>query len=82
MVNSEVLLDELNRFTGKYQFSFHFLGVEDNSIFIIKDGIELFDCIGLETPKEALKAALRYIYKINRTPYKDRVVKDLKNDRE
>ena len=74
ITTGEIFWSELNKYAGKYQFSFQFLGEGNNNVYIMKDDVDLFDTGGLDTPREALKVALEYIYKINRVPHSNRVV--------
>lgn len=63
-----IFWSELNKYAGKYQFSFQFWGEGNNNVYIMKDDVDLYSTGGLETPQDALCDALDYIYKINRVP--------------
>lgn len=69
----EKLLKAVESFTPKYTFNFQFWGEGNNNVYISKDDVELFDSGGYLTIEEVIVCALQYIYKINRTPEKDRV---------
>lgn len=73
MTISEHLLLALKDFSQKYQFSFQFWGAGKNNVFIMKDFVELYSSGDHETIEDAIKNALDYVYRINRTPIKDRV---------
>ena len=67
------LFDEINKWAGKYEFSFQFWGESNNNVWICKDGIELFSCYGCKSMEETVKIALNYIYKVNRIKFRYRI---------
>jgi len=67
------LIKEIEKYSGKYEFSPQFWGMGNNNIFISKNDVEIFSGGGYENISECLKSALEYIYKINRTPKDQRV---------
>ena len=67
------LIQEIDNYSDKYQFSFQFWGDGNNNVFIMKDDIDLYSSGGFSSIQEALMDALQYIYKINRVPYENRV---------
>jgi len=67
------LIQEIEYYSDKYQFSFQFWGDGNNNVFIMKDDIDLYSSGGFSSIQEALIDALHYIYKINRVPYENRV---------
>jgi hypothetical protein len=67
------LIQEIEYYSDKYQFSFQFWGDGNNNVFIMKDDIDLYSSGGFLSIQEALMDALQYIYKINRVPYENRV---------
>jgi len=71
MIN--LLLDEIEKYSEKYTFSFQFWGKGNNNVYIEKNDVELTSSGGFETIEEVLKFALGYIYKINRVPNTKRV---------
>lgn len=71
MIN--LLLDEIEKYSEKYTFSFQFWGKGNNNVYIEKNDVELTSSGGFETIEEVLKFALGYIYKINRVPKLKRV---------
>lgn len=73
MSKKEELLSQIEKFSEKYEFSFQFWGTGNNNVFIMKQGIDLYDSGGFETIEEALIDVLHYIYRINRVPEYDRV---------
>lgn len=60
-----LVLNEIENWTPKYEFSFQFWGEGNNNVFIDKDDVEIHSTGGYETPLDAMIAALEYIYKIN-----------------
>ena len=66
------LLKEIEKYSGKYQLSFQFWGEGNNNVFVEKNDVELYSNGGLESPKEAIKEALNYIYRVNRVPHNQR----------
>jgi hypothetical protein len=67
------LIQEIDNYSDKYQFSFQFWGDGNNNVFIMKDDIDLYSSGGFSSIQEVLIDALQYIYKINRVPYENRV---------
>ena len=67
------LISEIEKYSEKYEFSFQFWGPGNNNVFIAKDYVNMYDIGGLPTIEEALTAALRWVYKVNRTPVKKRI---------
>lgn len=65
----EELLSDIDYWATKYEFTFQFWGDANNNLFIRKGGVSMYDNGGLETPKEAILDALKYINKINRTKF-------------
>lgn len=51
IITGEIFWSELNKYAGKYQFSFQFWGEGNNNVYIMKDDVDLFDTGGLETPR-------------------------------
>lgn len=70
---TNLLLDEIEKYSEKYTFSFQFWGKGNNNVYIEKQDAELTSSGGFETIEDALKFALGYIYKINRVPNVKRV---------
>lgn len=70
----EKLLEEIGKWSEKYDISFQFWGEDRNSVYISRDWVDLFESGGYETAYEAIKAALDWIYRVNRVPNKDRIV--------
>lgn len=62
------LLEALEVWSHKYEFSFQFLGPSNNNIWIYKDGVEFYCAGGNGSVCGIIKDALTYIYKINSTP--------------
>ncbi len=73
MSKREKLLSQIEKFSEKYEFNFQFWGAGNNNVYIMKQGVDLYDSGGFETIEEVLIDALRYIYKINRIPEYDRI---------
>ncbi len=69
------LLQEIEKWSGKYKFSFQFWP-DQNNVYISKDGVDLTSFGGYSTIKGVLVKALEYIYRINRTPLKNRAIKN------
>jgi len=69
----EELMQEIEKWSEKYQFSFQFWGAGNNNCFLYKDEVEISSFGGDESIEDILKRTLSYIYRINRTPHKDRV---------
>lgn len=69
----EKLMQEIEKWSEKYDFSFQFWGKDYNNIYISKDQIDLYDTGGYETVEDVLKVALEWVYKVNRTPKSKRV---------
>lgn len=67
------LITEIEKWSKKYEFSFQFWGDYKNSVWIYKDGVELFSSGGCRSMVEVMTDAMNYVYKVNRTPLKDRV---------
>lgn len=68
------LIKELEKWSQKYDISFQFWGEYFNSVTIEKDDVELFDRCNLDTVEDTFKAALEWVYRVNRTPKNERVV--------
>lgn len=68
------LMNEIEKWSGKYLFSFQFWGKGNNNVFIAKDDVDLYDTGGYLTAEDVMIAALQYIYKINRVKESDRIV--------
>lgn len=68
----ERLLEEIEKYSSKYQFSFQFWGDGNNNVFIMKDDVDLYSSGGFLSIEGVIMDALQYIYKINRVPYLDR----------
>lgn len=66
------LLKELEKFIDKYEFSFQFWGQDNNNVFINKDDVEIASFGGENSITDILRTTLEYLYRINRTPQKDR----------
>ena len=71
------LLQEIEKYSEKYTFSFQFWGKGNNNVYIEKDCVELTSSGGYETIEDVLKFALEYIYKINRVPMANRVFQNV-----
>lgn len=69
----DTLLKEIERFSNTYQFSFQFWGNGNNNVSIMKNDVDLYDSGGWLNAEDAMIDALRYIYRINRTPENKRV---------
>ena len=69
----EKLIKEIEKFSEKYQFSFHFWGTGSNNVIIRKNYVELYSTGGWLSPVDAIIDALNYIYRINRVPKVKRV---------
>ena len=69
----EELLQEIEKYSDRYDFSFQFWGAGHNSVYISKDHIDLIDRGGYETIQDVLKFALEYVYRINRVPMANRI---------
>lgn len=70
----ERLLKEIDKWSDKYEISFQFWGEDNNNVYISKDYVDLYDSGGYETAYDVIKAALEWIYRVNRTPKKNRIV--------
>lgn len=69
------VFQEIEKWNSKgYEFSFQFWGSGNNNVFVMKERVDLFDTGGFLTPLEAIQEALDQIYRLNKTPVKDRVV--------
>jgi len=71
------LLDEIQAWSEKYEFSFQFWGKGRNQLWIYKGGVELTLFGGRDTAVEVIKEGLEYIYKINRTPMNKRFLNQI-----
>lgn len=60
------LMDEIEKWSETYEFSFQFWGNGNNNIYLSKGGVDLYDTGGLETPREAIETVLMWIYIKNR----------------
>lgn len=60
------LFDKLNKYAGKYEISLQVWGPGKYTIYISKDGIDLWDRGGFETAEEAMKEAVNYLSRINK----------------
>ena len=60
-----IVMGELSEYFGYYEVTFQGWGPGQNHVFVDKDGIELWDEGGFETPLDALLAARNYLDKIN-----------------
>lgn len=67
------LIKEIEKYSDKYQFSFQFWGSGNNTIYIMKDDVDLYDTGGHSTIKDVIVDALHYIYRINRVPNVKRI---------
>ena len=64
------LMLEVEKWCKKYELNFQFWHTH-YAIFIGKDGIDLYSTNG-EDIQDVILKALEYIYRVNRTPKKDR----------
>jgi hypothetical protein len=62
----EQLFFDLAPYFGKYQISFQFWGRNNNNVYIMKDGVDLYDSGGHESVMHVLIDALNYLNRINR----------------
>lgn len=60
-----IVMCELSEYFGDYEVSFQFWGPGLNSFFIEKQGVEMWDAGGFESPLKAMIAARNYLDKIN-----------------
>lgn len=67
------LLGEIEKWSGKYQFSFQFWGEDNNNVFINKDHVEITSMGGRESIQEILADTLEWIYRVNRIPNDKRI---------
>lgn len=67
------LLNEITKYSGKYEFSFQFWGMNNNNVWIHKDGVELYSSGGHSSNIDAIIAAFKYIYRINRVKMDNRI---------
>lgn len=74
------LINEIEKWSQKYDISFQLWGLGNNNVFIQRDHVELHSSGGYETVTEAMKEALLWIYKVNRVPNKDRLINPKNND--
>ena len=58
------LLAEIEKYSEVYEFHFQFWGKGSNNVFVSKNDVELYNSGDHETPEDAIKEALRYIYKV------------------
>lgn len=61
------LMDEIDKWSETYQFSFQFWGTGNNNVFIEKHGVDLYSSGGFNNIFDCVVDALQYIYRINRT---------------
>lgn len=73
----EILLKEIERWAEKYQFSFQFWGIGNNNVFISKDHVDLYSSGGFDSANDVMIDALNYVYRINRTPKRNRVIQSV-----
>lgn len=67
----DLLIDEINKWSEKYSFSFQFTkGINNVSLF--KDDVELYSSFGHETVEDVMMDVLNYIYRVNRVPLEKR----------
>lgn len=59
------LLQDIERWSSVYEFSFQFWGDGNNNVYIEKAGIELWSSGGLNTIEDALKEAMEWVLKQN-----------------
>ena len=59
------LMQEIEKWSAKYQFSFQFWGKDNMNVFISKDDVELTSFGGRDSIEEIIKDALEYINRIN-----------------
>lgn len=59
--------ERLNKFAGKYEFNFQMWGEGKYSIYVSKDGVDLWSCGGEETAEDAIKKTLNYLKSIKAT---------------
>lgn len=60
-----MVLYELSEYFGDYEITFQFWGPGQNHAFIEKDGVDLWDKGGFESPLKAMVATRNYLDKIN-----------------
>jgi len=60
------LIKRIEKYAGKYEFSFQFWGEGNNNIYIMKDDVDLYSSGQHETIKDCLEDALKYLDRINR----------------
>jgi len=58
-------MQEIEKWSAKYQFSFQFWGKDNMNVFISKDDVELTSFGGRDSIEEIIKDALEYINRIN-----------------
>lgn len=74
MIMNNKILQELEKWSQKYEISFQFWP-EQKNVFISKDGVELTSFGGYNTIEDVIFKALNYVYKINKTPINNRISK-------
>ena len=67
------LLQEIEKYSEKYEISFQFWGKGDNNVYISKDYVDLYETGGYETINDVLIACLEWIYRVNRVPKNKRM---------
>jgi hypothetical protein len=60
------LMQEVEKWSEKYEFSFQFWGKGNNTFYIYKDGIDMLNIGGFYDSREAIENALMWVYKTNR----------------
>ena len=59
------LFKEIQKWSDKYEFSFQFWGADMNTVYIMKDQVELTSFGGCRTMNEVIILALNYVRRIN-----------------
>jgi len=72
-MEKSVLLEEIEKWSHKYELSFQFWGNDCNNVFISKDGVDLYDTGGYSSIEDVLIVTLKWIYRVNRTPSNKRI---------
>jgi hypothetical protein len=72
-MEKSILLEEIEKWSQKYELSFQFWGNGCNNVFISKDGVDLYDAGGYSSIEDVLTVALKWIYRVNRTPMNKRI---------
>ena len=68
----EKLMKEVEKWSKKYDFTFQFWN-NNNTVYIEVGLVDLFESGNHSTPKEAIEAALKWIYAKNRVPKGKRI---------